>query len=391
MIERSLSFFPADPLQTTADPAHGGDREGHHLDPMVVESSYPASGELVTLAGGIEAMAPLVGGPTGRAVFLDVETTGLNPGAGTLVILVGLGFWDQHHFVVRQYLLNDPAVEPAMLRAVAETLAGFDVLVTFNGKRFDLPLLLGRYHLHRLGAPSLSQHLDVLPIARQVWHRRLGRSNLATLETRVLGVIRERDVPGEEIPRRYFAFLHDRRPEAMAPVLEHNRQDVVSLARLSGRLEQLLRGVINPADLGPADLLGLAALQQRLGQGERATRCYEAALIGATPSERVEALFHLATVARKQQELDRAIQLLEAVSRYSTWTAVLGAIELAKICEHQLKQPALALDYARRALATMTSLRRSPASALQREIVRRIERLEGQLPASKRAAPARTE
>ncbi len=327
-------------------------------------------------------LSNLLGSPSGEevlargAVYLDIETTGLNPGAGTLVFLIGLGFVDTDEFVVRQYILHDPASEFAYLQSVANVISHFDCIITFNGKRFDVPMLEARYILHRLSIPTPRHHLDLLRPARQIWSRRLQRSTLAVLEERVLGIARDGDVAGHEIPGRYFAFLRGQSADLIDPIIAHNRQDVCSLAQLAGVMARLLHDERVARSSSPSDLLGLGRLLEGAGHLQRAERYYEAALIGASPTERVEALTRLATLARKFNELDRAIQIYEAVSAYSTTRAATAAIELAKIYEHRVSRPDRALVYARRAL-DLLQLRPSPRTeSIVRELSNRIARLE---------------
>ncbi|NCB05689.1 MAG: hypothetical protein EOM69_09240, partial [Clostridia bacterium] len=137
-------------------------------------------------------------------VFLDTETTGLSGGAGTLAFLVGLGHIENGRFVVRQYLMRDYGEEPYMLSAVADALSRFRMLVTFNGKSFDAPLLRSRLLINRISAgcvPAL--HADVLYPSRRVWKLRLGSCTLGRLEEAVLGVHREDDLPGAQVPQAY--------------------------------------------------------------------------------------------------------------------------------------------------------------------------------------------
>jgi uncharacterized protein YprB with RNaseH-like and TPR domain len=292
---------------------------------------------------------PRADGTDERVVFLDVETTGLNAGAGTLVFLVGVAWFAGDVLVVEQFLLHDPSVERALLSKLAERLQQFAVVVTFNGKRFDVPLLTGRYDLHRLADPLPSDHVDLLHPARRVWSRRLGQSTLAALETRVLGLVRESDIVGSDVPRRYFDFLRDGRIDLLTPVLEHNRLDLRAMAALGERLDRLLGDCGARVLAHPSDLLGLGQLLASAGRVDDGRRCYEAALVGASPSERATALYRLAGLIDRRREPDKAVDLLTAVTEYQLHLSVLASVELAKIHEHRSRDPARALSFARRA------------------------------------------
>ncbi|MEK6665539.1 MAG: ribonuclease H-like domain-containing protein, partial [candidate division NC10 bacterium] len=164
-----------------------------------------------------------------RLLYLDTETTGLAGGTGTYAFLVGAGFFDGDRFVLAQYFMRDLDEEPALISAMAALLADFDGVVTYNGRGFDLPLLETRFVLSRRPWPQHLSHLDLLPPARRLWSSRLPDCRLGTIEARVLGLERVDDVPGALIPSLYFHYLRSRRAEALQPVFEHNRLDVLSL------------------------------------------------------------------------------------------------------------------------------------------------------------------
>ena len=143
-----------------------------------------------------------------RLVYLDTETTGLAGGTGTCAFLIGIGTVEGTQFVVRQFFLRDYPEEKAVLRALAEILDSFDGLVTYNGKTFDVPLLETRYALARLKSPfGRLLHLDALHPSRRLWRLRLESCKLTDLESAVLGIEREGDVAGSEIPGIYFDYL----------------------------------------------------------------------------------------------------------------------------------------------------------------------------------------
>jgi uncharacterized protein YprB with RNaseH-like and TPR domain len=144
-----------------------------------------------------------------RACFLDTETTGLSGGAGTMAFMVGLGYFDETGFRLRQYFLRDPGDEPPMVEALAEILPQFEALVSFNGRGFDVPILENRFILARIPPPTTGMsHLDLLPPARRLWRYSLPSCALTALERDVLGVMREQDdVPGGLIPYLYRDYL----------------------------------------------------------------------------------------------------------------------------------------------------------------------------------------
>src|SRR5690348_5265084 len=176
-----------------------------------------------------------------RLIFLDTETTGLAGGTGTCAFLIGVGAVEGTQFVVRQFFLREYPEEPAMLAALAELLKPFEGIVTFNGKTFDLPLLETRYALARMKSPfARLLHLDLLHPARRLWKLRLSSCKLGHLESEVLGVHREGDVDGSEIPGIYFDYLRTGNARGLQPVFYHNALDIVSLAGLTVEMADII-------------------------------------------------------------------------------------------------------------------------------------------------------
>ena len=165
-----------------------------------------------------------------QMLFMDTETSGL--GKGAMAFMIGLGFWEDDQFVVEHLLIDDEEQEPALLEAFARRMARFEVLVTFNGRRFDVPLLQRRFAHHELADPFPGKnHLDLLPMARRVFPD-LASYRLSNLEKQILSFERVDDVPGKDIPPRWWKFQKNKNSELMKGVLEHNRHDVVSMEAL---------------------------------------------------------------------------------------------------------------------------------------------------------------
>lgn len=218
--------------------------------------------------------------PADRVLFLDTETTGLVGGAGTLIFLVGLARIEGESLVFRQIFLADPAAEPAFWSAFIAGTAGVQGLVTFNGRGFDLPLIEMRLGLHRLRWPGLEvPHWDLLPTARRLWRRRLASRALIALEEAVLGLARSpEDVPGYEIPARYWAYLEQRDPGLLEGVFLHNRQDVLSMVVLAARMAHLFEAPeADPAVQG-GDWVQLGRWYLESGRWEAAERALRRAL-----------------------------------------------------------------------------------------------------------------
>lgn len=163
-------------------------------------------------------------------VFIDIETLGL---FSRPIILFGIGTMEHDRFVVRQYLLRDIAEEQAALIATASHMSGErKALVTFNGKSFDLPYITDRLAYYGMGNPGRIPHFDVLHFSRRRWKDQLPSLRLSNLEREILGVSRDNDVPGQMVPEFYETYLRSGNPGPLVPIVRHNGQDVISLARL---------------------------------------------------------------------------------------------------------------------------------------------------------------
>jgi hypothetical protein len=293
---------------------------------LVVERSVPLAPDVGPL---------LVDLPS--AAYFDTETTGLSTGAGTVIFLAGVARLEAGFISVRQYLLPDYPYEPALLRALARDLAGFDRLVTYNGRAFDLPMLAARLTVHGLFHEQASlpaAHDDLLPDARRLFRRPLGGARLADVESGVLGVRRASDCPGSEVPARYFGYLRGGSPDILAEVLDHNFQDVVSLALLEAELHRLRRGGWRQARI--LDARGMALELLRAGAVDDALELVETAQAVADPEE-ANALRRVASrvlVAIGQAE--RAEQLWTLGTRRASVDAAAAWIEVARIRERHL-------------------------------------------------------
>ena len=259
---------------------------------------YPVpSHELLGVLGGRSSGSSMAA-ETGSVVCLDLETTGLSGGAGTLAFLVGLGWFEQGAFRTHQFVLSQLSAERRMLRAAAEVLGRATTLLTFNGKSFDAPVMETRWALHRLPSPlEALRHVDLLRPSRRLWSGDEGR--LVSLERAVLGLRRVDDVSGAEVPGRHVAFLRSGDPRWLAPIVEHNRLYLTSLGALAGLACQRVRDGAT-AGTDPEQALGLGRIYERVGWRDATVICYRrAARADGTPATRAEALRQLALHYRR--------------------------------------------------------------------------------------------
>src|SRR6267143_1438909 len=248
-------------------------------------------------------------------LFLDTETTGLAGGTGTFAFLIGLAWWDAGGLQIEQFLMRDFTEEYSILHELAERAAERPVLVTFNGKSFDWPLLENRFTMTRsIAVPKLAAHLDLLHPARALWKLRLGSVRLVELErhvldARTLGWHREEDVLAALIPQHYFDYLRGGPAEPLAAVVRHNQMDLRGLAALVGKIDALLASD-DGGDVESLDLFGLSRFLQRRGESQRAhSACTQAIGLGLPKEYDGQARRELALSAKRRCEHEQAAAL----------------------------------------------------------------------------------
>jgi uncharacterized protein YprB with RNaseH-like and TPR domain len=265
----------------------------------------------------------------GRTVFIDLETTGLSGGAGTVAFLVGCGYFDLGAFQVRQFLLTSYTAERALLAAVSDFFDDADLIVTYNGKTFDVPVMETRWMFHRMELPLEGvPHFDTLHAARRLWKDRIETTSveaagcrLSTLERALFDVRRVGDVPGFEIPSRFFRFLRSGDPRPLEPVLDH--------------------GADGCPDCGQA--LALGRVYERAGSLDRAEACYRRAATSDAPNVRGEGLYRLGLKCRRERRFMEAAEAWRAILEVTASLRGTHAIAL-----RQFAQEALAIHHEHR-------------------------------------------
>lgn len=315
-------------------------------------------------------------------LFLDTETTGLAGGSGTYAFLVGVAWWEGGGLEIEQYFLREYSEERALLYALRDRIAERPVLVTFNGKSFDWPLLETRYRMCRkVSVPTPLAHLDFLHPARNLWRLRLGSVRLSELERHVLGWDRGADLLSGMVPQIYFDYLRGGPPERLVPVLNHNQMDLRGLAALCGRILALLGDAENLGQDG-LELFGVSRICEKRKEHTRARKLYEKSIASLLPAETDRAARRsLARLAKREGDFELACEL---------WKGALGNTrngydayeQLAIYYEHKARDPEqarqvvlLALNELRRAIQTGDIAPRA-YQEFKTRFDRRLERLE---------------
>ncbi len=311
--------------------------------------------------------------PAVRWAFLDTETTGLAGGSGTYAFLIGVGRICEDGFRVRQFFMRDYGEEASLLHALAEHLSRFDVLITYNGKTYDQPLLETRYRMARSRPPfDRLAHLDLLHGARRLWKLRLESCRLVDLENQILGVEREGDLPGEMIPYVYFEYLRTQQAFRLVPIFHHNAVDILTTACLTGIVPFAFREPSAAPLAHGTDLVGLARWFLKGGRWEQALQLMRRAVDMGLPDDLLfRTLWDTASLERKLGNEPGALAVWADLASGRNPYRVQAFEALAKYYEHRERNYSMALEMIRsaRALADSEDLRRRQAR-LERRLAR---------------------
>ena len=314
-----------------------------------------------------------------RCLFLDTETTGLSGGAGTIAFLVGIGFVEGEDIIVEQYLMKDYADEADMLSRLARRMEGFDCICTFNGKNFDLPLLQTRFTMCRMREKwRETDQLDLLYPSRRTWKLRIGSCRLGRIEEIILGQGREGDIPGSEVPQRYFDFLKSGDMALLEDIIAHNRQDIYTLGTLLAYLCALYAAP--EKEKHREDIFSMGKALENQGELKPARELYRIASIPAPAGSistlsgnalAAQAAWRMYLLARKNRDYEAMREILEQMTVRRQMRGKIY-VELAKLYEHHYKNPQRALRYADLAV-------RYASAEEQQALQKRRDRLRGKI------------
>ena len=308
-------------------------------------------------------------------VFFDTETTGLG-GTGAYIFLLGVLERKQGGFEMTQWIMPDPSQEAAFLYESNLWQAQDSVIFSYNGKSFDWPQLHSRWTMHRGILPKLPdpKQIDLFHGTKRIWKNELQRLKLSVIEEEKLGFARSADVPGYLIPAIYLDAVKSGFPEGLAKVLYHNELDILSLVSLYIRSSDLLMEDLSSESSGAYTNIGkwyadLKQFDQSAAYLEHVT--LERGDAGAL------ARFLLAVQKKRKGEFAEALQLFkEAAPHLRGPVEVEAWVHLAKLHEHQFKDPAQALvmtGFAKEA-ASHTKVRKSILDDLAKRELRLEEK-----------------
>ena len=287
--------------------------------------------------------------------FLDTETSGLAGGTGTYAFLIGAGRFQGDQFHLAQFFMRDPSEESAQLQALETFLSSSKILVTFNGRAFDVPLLNTRYILHGWQSPVKGMiQIDLLHLARKLWRNHLPSRSLGNLEVEILGVHRSsEEVPGWMIPQLYFDYLRSGDARPMKNVFYHNTIDVLSMAALLNRIADLITNPLQIENIHKNELSALGKMYEDLGKFDVAVQLYQFSLkVPEWDENDWYTLERLSYLHKKLENFHQAMELWEKAAQHGY---IYAHVELAKYFEHRLLDYENAIDWTNRAIQQVNS------------------------------------
>jgi uncharacterized protein len=308
-----------------------------------------------------------------KTLFLDTETTGLTGGIGTFVFMVGLGFFQADGFAIHQLFMRDYSEERAFLSLLESILESFQFLVTFNGRQYDIPLLETRFILSRINSKIREMpNFDLLYPSRKIWKGAYENCRLVTLEAQLLGVERADDIPSEWIPSLYFEYVRTGDASKIERVFYHNQMDILSMVALAGRIHLTYHDPQAARPRKGIEHFSLGRLFWDHGCPEKAIPCFEVALKRCDDDLAWEVMRWLSTVFKKTGQFEKARPLWEEMVTWPFSKDIFPYVELAKYCEHQLRDFERAIAHVDKALEQIP-LHREREIELLRRRRRRLE------------------
>ena len=303
-------------------------------------------------------------------LFIDTETTGLSGGTGTVAFMVGLGFIENHSFIVHQYFITQLSHEEGMLELLQSVIPNFQCLVSYNGKSFDIPLLNSRFILNRMQPiQEETNHIDLLHPTRTFWKYSLENCKLKTVETDLLSLFREDDIPGDMIPDAYFDYLRSRQIDKIERIFYHNRFDIITM--LANLILIVNAYKSRDPDTNPLTDYAKARMFTRKKNIERSIAHYEHVLKSSISiGRRQKTNLELAALYKKTGQYEKAIPLWEAVLSEQYPLSPEPYVELAKYYEHRSKEYQKAVDIITEALAKLPEHRFTDRAQLEHRLNR---------------------
>ncbi|MFO8037227.1 MAG: ribonuclease H-like domain-containing protein [Anaerolineales bacterium] len=363
-----------------------------HGETFIVEKRYPLDFSLGSISiqpsFSVHPLSKWIGEPSlgeyplGDYAFIDTETTGLSGGTGVYTFLIGVGRFQEDHFHISQFFLQDPAQETAQLSALEKLLAPTKVIISYNGKAFDLPRLKSRYQTHHWPPPLRSiLHIDLLHLSRRLWNNQLSSCTLGDIESCILNFERsEEDVPGWQVSDLFFEYLHTQDPTPLKRIFYHNEMDVLSMAAILNRISDILNPPHRETIQRPEELLSAGKFFADLNEPDNAISLLEQSIckLDSDSDLYYEGVKSLSFLHKKKGDYHRAVPLWKEATNRGDFYAY---IELAKYYEHHQKEYQEAIHWTLSAISEVDNARLETHKihSLKADLEHRLNRLKKKL------------
>ena len=313
--------------------------------------------------------------PLEKYLFIDTETTGLSGGAGTYVFLVGAAKYEKTGIHFAQFFLQDPINETCQLAALEDFCANTKVVVSYNGKSFDLPRIKNRYLFHGWPEPFQSiYHIDLLHIVRRIWKTQLPTCSLGDIEYHMLGIQRDsHDIPGWQVSEKFFEYLQNNDPDPLKGVFYHNEVDVISLITLLSYITDRVSKPLSAPYSDREDLIHIGRYLLHVKKEKLALEVLNQALTNKSLSTKsaILGLKALASIYKKNNDYDLALPLWK---KSASLDDLQSKIELAMYFEHKISDFQEAIHWTLSAQSTSKQFQITK-NQYKKELNHRLKRL----------------
>ncbi|MCX8058285.1 MAG: ribonuclease H-like domain-containing protein [Spirochaetes bacterium] len=182
-----------------------------------------------------------------KIIFIDLETNGLY-GSGNLAFLYGLGFFSNNNFNIYQIIIKEYSSEKKLLDYLTEFLEKFDIIITYNGDRFDLEILKTRAILNRnnklINVIDNKYKIDLYRLLKIIINKKLYKIygnfslSLKNIEKNLLKIERLNDIDASIIPEYFKIFMNTGDISYINKISFHNFIDIYSMKKLLFFIEE---------------------------------------------------------------------------------------------------------------------------------------------------------
>ena len=281
-------------------------------------------------------------------LVFDLETTGLAGGTGTYPFLIGFGLFEKSDFRICQYFLPDFGREINAYLDIKTLSSKSNILLTYNGKSFDYPLIRNRFILNRIDNPFENYaHLDLLHPSRRLWRSSLPSCSLENVEKHIFYFSRWKDIDGSMIPNAYFTYVQTGDLSEIKRIIDHNQQDIISLCRLLFHMHYLenTKDTTSSSEIEIVSMFNLAVKTSDVARIAPMIKSF-------TQNETnlpIKSLKNYSLLLKRQKEWDKALQIWQSFIEKGE-EILFSCEEIAKYYEHRHINLEKAIDYTNRAV-----------------------------------------